>query len=161
MSRAAIAIVLFASLVACNKVDTEGFEKNVEAGLTASGITGVKVKCPEGKKAKVGVTFTCVVTIDEIAYDYDVEITKVNDGKFETSGGFRKGEPLLREKLIEILAPSIEKTIGVAPTLDCGTTQLLFSEDDKLFCTLTAAGKTGKVRVDVEGSDMKGWEIVE
>jgi hypothetical protein len=158
--RTCLIVIAFAlSVTACNKVDSEKLEKDVEAQLAEGGITGADVTCPKDVKAKKGATFTCDIKIGEKTYQYDVEITAVDGSDLELNTAFRDGTAFPREKILELLTPAVKEKIGVDPTIDCGTDPLMFAADGKIYCSIAAEAQKGKLRIDVKDAEITGWEI--
>jgi hypothetical protein len=164
MRRWSIVTSLAAAAVAasaCSKtVDTKGYEKSLAADFEKrTGLTGATASCPRDIAAKVGVKFTCKITVEGVAYDFNAEITGVDGDDVAFSTGFARGTAFPKARLLTGLAAEVEKQAGVAPTIDCGAEPLLFPTDGDIVCAMTVGPQRGEVRVETEGTDVKGWKF--
>ena len=148
------------SLVACKKqVDKASVQDSVKKQLADAGFGDVAAACPDGVEAKKGATFTCKVTIEGQTYDFQIEVTGVEGQRVDMNTKFAKGTAFPRQKLVDLLVPAVKEKINAEPSIDCGKEPLLFATDDKIYCAITSGENKGKLRVDVEGTNVKGWEI--
>jgi hypothetical protein len=157
----AVLSVLAVAGAACKKtVDTAGFENTLKDKVIEMGIADPSVTCPKGVEAKPGNAFTCKIAVGDKAYDLKVTIDKVDGKRVDMTTEFADGNAFPRAKLEGLLTESVQQKFADAK-IDCGAEPLLFAKDDKIYCGVTAGDHTGKLRVDVDGLDLKGWQIEE
>ena len=159
MGRTVLFVCAAVTLAACNKVDTKKLEKDLQSDLEAGGMEGVEVSCPKDVKAEEGKTFQCDVKMEDRTYKLDVTIKEKKGSELDLQTNFVDGAAFPRKKLVELLVPAVKEKIGQEPTIDCGEEPLLFAEEGKIYCKVSAGGQSGKLRVDIDGADVKGWEI--
>jgi hypothetical protein len=155
-------LTLFAAsialLAACGAttVDTASVEKNVASTIKGPGSVKVdSVDCPENQEAKVGKTFTCsFVLADKSAGEITVAVAD-EDG----TGRWEVTRPASGQAEQEIVTGYEEKTGDGVKRVDCPD-PIKGGKDAKTTCTMELKnGATGKVRVTVNGGDIR-WDTL-
>ena len=153
-----LAAIALLGLVACKKkLDASSFEGNLRDQLATMGIPDAKVDCPDNVEAKQGATFQCQVQVEGKTYSWKITMTEINGDQVKLAVG-DGGTMFPRKKVLDVVTAEVTKQFPNAK-IDCGSDPVLFPKDDKLYCDVTSGTDKARLRVDIDGVDLKHWEI--
>jgi hypothetical protein len=155
-----VLIAVIASTGCHKTVDNEGFEKTLAAKVTALGMTPGKVTCPPGIAGKKGATFACQIQLEKSTYDLEVTITDVHGDQLSMDTRWAKGDAVFSKKLAANLPKPMSDALGATVTVDCGSEPLLFLQDSKTKCKLSAGKTTSTLELTFDDKfEVNHWKL--